>query len=117
MVYQRKIRMEGDATFEAFDCPDGGQVCPKRTRSITALQALNLLNSHFMVQQADLFSQRLSQETSQNISDQVHYGFQLAYGRKPDQQELQKSIALVESHGLPIFCRAIFNTNEFMFIN
>ena len=117
MVYQRKIRMEGDATFEAFDCPDGGQVCPKRTRSITALQALNLLNSHFMVQQAGLFSQRLSQETSQNISDQVHYGFQLAYGRKPDQQELQKSIALVESHGLPIFCRAIFNTNEFMFIN
>ena len=117
MVYQRKIRMEGDATFEAFDCPDGGQVCPKRTRSITALQALNLLNSHFMVQQADLFSQRLSQETSQNISDQVHYGFQLAYGRKPDQQELQKSIALVESHGLLIFCRAIFNTNEFMFMN
>jgi hypothetical protein len=117
MVYQRKIRMEGDATFEAFDCPDGGQVCPKRTRSITALQALNLLNSHFIVQQADLFSQRLRQETSQNISDQVHYGFQLAYGRKPDQEELQKSIALVESHGLPIFCRAIFNTNEFMFIN
>ena len=117
MVYQRKIRMEGDATFEAFDCPDGGQVCPKRTRSITALQALNLLNSHFMVQQADLFSQRLWQETSQNISDQVHYGFQLAYGRKPDPQELQKSVALVELHGLPIFCRAIFNTNEFMFMN
>ena len=67
MVYQRKIRMEGDATFEAFDCPDGGQVCPKRTRSITALQALNLLNSHFMVQQADLFSQRLLQETNQKI--------------------------------------------------
>jgi len=117
MVYQRKIRMEGDATFEAFDYPDGGQVCPKRTRSITALQALNLLNSHFIVQQSDLFSQRLRQETSQNISDQVHYGFQLAYGRKPDQEELQKSIELVESHGLPIFCRAIFNTNEFMFIN
>ena len=117
MVYQRKIRMEGDATFEALDCPDGGQVCPKRTRSITALQALNLLNSHFMVQQADLFSQRLWQETSQNISDQVHYGFQLAYGRKPDPQELQKSVALVELHGLPIFCRAIFNTNEFMFMN
>lgn len=117
MVYQRKIRMEGDATFEAFDCPDGGQVCPKRTRSITALQALNLLNSHFMVQQADLFSQRLLQETNQNTSAQVRLGFQLAYGRKPDRQELQRSIALVESHGLPIFCRAIFNTNEFMFIN
>ncbi|HIC19283.1 TPA: DUF1553 domain-containing protein, partial [Candidatus Poribacteria bacterium] len=117
MVYQRKIRMEGDATFEAFDCPDGGQVCPKRTRSITALQALNLLNSHFMVQQADLFSRRLLQETNQNTSAQVRLGFQLAYGRKPDRQELQRSIALVESHGLPIFCRAIFNTNEFMFIN
>ena len=117
MVYQRKIRMEGDATFEAFDCPDGGQVCPKRTRSITAMQALNLLNSHFMVQQADLFSHRLLQETSQNISAQVRRGFHLAYGRRPDQQELQRSIALVESHGLPIFCRAIFNTNEFMFIN
>jgi hypothetical protein len=81
------------------------------------MQALNLLNSHFMVQQADLFSHRLLRETRQNIPAQVRRGFQLAYGRRPDQQELQRSITLVESHGLPIFCRAIFNANEFMFIN
>ncbi|MEX1224711.1 MAG: DUF1553 domain-containing protein, partial [Pirellulales bacterium] len=53
MIYGMKIRMEQDAVFGAFDCPDGGQVTPKRSRSTTALQALNLLNSPFLLQQAE----------------------------------------------------------------
>ena len=31
MVYTSKIRSQQDATFGAFDCPDGGQIAPKRT--------------------------------------------------------------------------------------
>ena len=36
MVYQTKPRMQLDEIFGQFDCPDAGQITPKRTSSITA---------------------------------------------------------------------------------
>jgi hypothetical protein len=59
MVYQTKIRQEQDAVFGAFDCPDGTQIAPQRSRSTTPLQALNLFNSGFIQQQSDLMAARL----------------------------------------------------------
>ncbi len=59
MIYQNKPRMQLDDTFGSFDCPDGGQITPKRSSSTTPLQALNLMNSRFLVQQAGLFAERL----------------------------------------------------------
>ena len=52
MIYETKARMQLDNTFGAFDCPDGGQIAPRRNSSTTPLQALNLLNSPFAMQQA-----------------------------------------------------------------
>ncbi len=44
-----------DATFGAFDCPDASQVTPRRNVSTTAIQALNLLNSPFVVAAGGVF--------------------------------------------------------------
>ncbi|MEM7393290.1 MAG: DUF1553 domain-containing protein, partial [Verrucomicrobiota bacterium] len=55
MIYMTKVRQEREQVFGAFDCPDASMVVPKRSRSTTPLQALNLFNSHFVLQQADLF--------------------------------------------------------------
>ena len=52
MIYMTKVRQELDSVFGLFDCPDGNQVMPKRSRSTTPLQALNLFNSTFVLQQA-----------------------------------------------------------------
>src|SRR5260370_39849547 len=71
MVYMTKVRMQQDSTFGAFDCPDGGQIAPKRLRSTTPLQALNLLNSEFIIQQAGFFAQRVEHEAGKQIDDQV----------------------------------------------
>ena len=68
MVYQYKPRMEQDETFGIFDCPDGAQRQPRRTTSTTPLQALNLLNSPFMMQQADLFAKRLQKGRGRRCS-------------------------------------------------
>ena len=59
MIYMTKIRQEQDPVFGIFDCPDGGQVMPSRSRSTTPLQALNLLNSGFMLQQAQILADRI----------------------------------------------------------
>ena len=41
MIYALKVRMVPDGVFGAFDCPDAGQICPKRTRSTTPIQSLS----------------------------------------------------------------------------
>ena len=62
MIYQFKPRSQGDPTFGAFDCPDAALAVPRRNVSTTALQALNLLNSRFVIRQAAFFAERLRAE-------------------------------------------------------
>jgi hypothetical protein len=116
MVYMTKVRMEHDAVFGAFDDPDAGLVCPKRSRSTTPIQAFNLLNSDFMVQQSELFAKRLKREAGENPADQVRQAFLLALGRVADQTEAAAGLKLVRGHGLSALCLALFNANEFVFV-
>ena len=115
MVYMTKVRQEKDSIFGVFDCPDGSQVTPKRSRSTTPLQALNLLNSRFVMQQAELFAAQLGKE-SELTENKIACAFELCFGREADEQELALAIAFVAEHGWVQFARAMFNANEFVFI-
>jgi hypothetical protein len=116
MVYQNKPRMQLDDVFGPFDCPDAGQIAPRRTTSTTALQALNLLNSRFIVQQADIFAERLRREAGEDAAAQVRRGFRLAFQREASADEVAASTKLVREHGLGAFCRAVLNANEFLYV-
>jgi hypothetical protein len=117
MVYGTLIRQRPDGVFGPFDCPDGGQIAPTRGRSTTPLQALNLLNSTFILQQADSFAERLKREAGGDVKSQVQRAFSLAFQRKPDRREMAAATKLVSEHGLSIFCRALLNSNEFTYLN
>ncbi len=114
MIYQSKPRVQLDNVFGAFDCPDAGQIAPRRTSSTTPLQALNLLNSPFAIQQAEFFAARLVKEAGLDAGTQVDRAFLLAFGRKPAAEEASASTSLVRDHGLVVLCRALFNSNEFV---
>jgi hypothetical protein len=116
MVYQNKPRMQLDDTFGAFDCPDAGQAAPTRNSSTTALQALNLMNSRFLMQQAGFFADRLAREAGDDPAARVRRGFRLAFGRRPSEQESAAGVRLIREHGLPAFCRALLNANEFLYV-
>jgi len=115
MVYMTKVRMEKDAVFGLFDCPDAATTVAKRSRSTTPLQALNLFNSKFVLQQAELLSQRLQREATSE-SQRVTRAFELCYGRAPSTDEVTACQAFIEQQGLEAFCRALLNSNEFLFI-
>jgi hypothetical protein len=117
MVYQHKPRLRDDATFGAFDCPDASQPAPRRNTSTTALQALNMLNAPFLVEQAERFAARLASEAGDDCDRQIDRAFQLTFGRPPDDEERAAARALVNAHGLAAFCRALFNANEFLYVN
>lgn len=108
MIYMFKIRQEQDAVFGAFDCPDGNSVTPKRSRSTTPLQALNLFNSPFVIQQADKLAERMDGNSAK--------AFDILYGRPATAEEIADSNAFIADYGLQAFCRAMLNTNELLFI-
>lgn len=116
MVYQAKPRMQLDDTFGQFDCPDAGQIAPKRTTSTTALQALNLLNSPFLLQQSERLAQRIQQETGDDSHKQVTRLFELLFLRSPQDAETADAIELIQTHGLAALCRALLNANEFLYV-
>ena len=117
MVYQLKPRVLQDATFGVFDCPDASQVAPRRNISTTAMQALNLLNSPFMVQQAQEFAARVRREAGDDAAAQTQMAFRLALAREPDGQELDRGVQLVGAHGLDALCRGIYNASEFLYLD
>jgi mono/diheme cytochrome c family protein len=116
MIYMQKTRMHGDGTFSAFDCPDGGQIAPKRNASTTPLQALNLLNGAFLLQQSDLLAARAKQASDAPVS-QVRQVFRLAFQRLPTKAEEDAAAKLVQEHGLAALCRAVLNANEFLYVD
>jgi hypothetical protein len=116
MVYMTKVRQEQESVFGAFDCPDASQVTASRSRSTTPLQALNLLNSTFVLQQAELFASRLEKEVPQGGAQRATLAFELAFGRTATQAEAISASRFASEHGWPALCRALLNSNEFLFI-
>ena len=116
MIYAHKIRMQAVDIFGAFDCPDAGQMKPRRTRSVTPVQSLSLLNSPFTNRQASFFAARVKNEAGDELRKQVDHAFRLATSRTPTADEQAAMHTLAQQHGLEQVCRVLFNTSEFLYL-
>ena len=74
--------------------------------TITAIQALAVLNNPFVIRMAEHFAER---------AGTVNNAVKLAFGREPSADEL--AAYSCEDHGMPNLCRVLFNTNEFLFVD
>ncbi len=128
MVYAHKVRREREAVFGAFDCPDAGQSTARRRESTTPIQALNLFNSRFTLEQSQALADRVKQsclslrESSDNLAEQkatleeIRLAYQFVLGRDPTTDELRDVEPIVREHGLATLGRALFNSNEALFL-
>ena len=116
MIYAHKVRRETEAVFGAFDCPDAGQSTARRRESTTPIQALNLFNSRFTLETAAALAARLHEEVGADPSRQIVRAYELAFSRPPTADELREAEPIVRAHGLAPLGRALFNSNEFLFL-
>jgi hypothetical protein len=116
MLYQERMRRVDDRMFTAFDFPDCGQVRAKRPVSTTPLQALNLMNSEFVLEQAELIAARAMKERQGNLPQAVSRCFELLLARQPDVDELSACVQVAKDAKLSLVCRTLMNTNEFAFL-
>jgi hypothetical protein len=76
----------------AFDAPDRTQTCSRRDRSITPLQALNLLNDPVFLEAAQGLAARVLRERPGTLPEQVEYAFRLCLARKPATGEVDRLV-------------------------
>jgi Protein of unknown function (DUF1549)/Protein of unknown function (DUF1553) len=113
LLNKRTVRLPMLANF---DQPDTMTSCPVRPTSTHALQALSLMNSDFMQEQAAHFAARLARECAAKRSCEVSRSYVLALARPPSRTEIRMADKFLGKGGmLADFCLAMLNRNEFVY--
>ena len=131
-----QVRRTKPLTFlTAFDAPTASEVnCERRTNSTSAPQSLMLMNSEFMLQQAEHFAKRLQREagTDPAMRKQVALAWQLAFQRSAAADELDGACEFLERQmvelraakhadpnlaALTNLCQQLLSANEFLYVD
>lgn len=103
--------------LQAFDVEDGRAPCPLRTQTVTAPQALFLMNSDVIVQATARFAERLPQESG-TLSGAVDLAYRVALARPPTPRETERALAYLEGDPsrLKGLAWLLFNLDEFLYV-
>jgi hypothetical protein len=115
-VYRFVFRTLPDPFLEALDCPDASQLTQARNVSVTAPQALALLNDKFMVRMSEHLAARATRAGA-DLPVRIRAVYRLALGREPSPKESVLLTDYAKKHGLANLCRMVLNCNEFVFVN
>jgi hypothetical protein len=114
-IYRMVVRGTEDPLLSSFDCPDASNTTPRRLATTTATQALSLLNNGFVDRQSGYLAERLARE-ARTPTDQVRLSYQYVLGRDPRPTEQGRAAQFAAQHGLKAWCRILFNTSEFLYV-
>ena len=116
-LYRTWARGGRNGFLDAFDCPDPSTSAPRRPVTTTPLQALALLNNALTLRLADRMADRLRREAGAEPARQVELAYRLAFGRPPAGDERDRAVHVVTELGPAVLARAIFNSNEFLYVD
>ena len=110
-----------------FDFPDPNITSERRTQTTVPLQQLFVLNSEFLVRQAQALSQRLTADTATPDADRIRNAYLLLYARPVTDDELQLGLAFLTAAPLPEeksqltpwqqYVQALLGANEFTYLD
>jgi mono/diheme cytochrome c family protein len=115
-VYRFIARSVPDPFLQTLDCADPSSSVPVRNETMTALQALAVLNNAFTVRQAEAFAEHVS-GIAQGTGARVRIAYESATGRAPSDEDAAALRAYAAEHGLANACRVILNSNAFLFVD
>lgn len=103
--------------LSAFDTPDTSMSCSRRDSTTVAPQALTMINSKFMWDQAKALVTKVN--TAAADGDRIRGAFRLVLQREPNDSELRKASSFVkqEQDGWVRFALVLLNTNEFLYMD
>lgn len=121
-IYLIQRRNLPNPSLEAFDFPDRNLSCSNRNDTVTAVQALALLNDPEIFDHAQNLAANIMQKTGNNTHLQIQAGFLAILKRSPDSKELEQSRVFIEVTSAAVdplerladLLHALLNTSEFL---
>ena len=104
--------------LRTFDAEDGRDPCPMRTRTVTAPQALFLMNSPEVGRAADALAARLRADAGNDLPRAVDLAYRLVLSRPPEAKERERSLTYLanDPQRLSRFAWLLFNLDEFIHV-
>lgn len=122
--------------LETFDAPPMTPNCEQRTSSTVAPQSLMMMNSEFIVQQAEAFAMRVAHEAGDDPRARIQVAWRLALALEPRPEEVESAAHFLASQqedfaasakagkkvdpahqALATFCQALFSSNAFLYVD
>lgn len=133
-IYLPVLRGNVNELFQVFDFPDPSALAAKRHVTTAPTQALYLMNSPFITQQAGVWAEKLLKDTGRSNAEIINQVYLAAYNRACTAAErtraeqflagFERSLTPVESdpavrkkRALQACCQAILESTEFRFLN
>ena len=111
----------------SFDAAETDHSVSVRFASTQPTQALGMLNSRFINEQAAELAERVRRESGEDVAPQVRLALYLVTSRPPSEAEVQRGVKLIgslrEQDGvspavaLTSFCLLALNLNEFLYLD
>jgi hypothetical protein len=134
-IYLPVVRSALYDVFQAFDFADPSTSSGERQSTTVAPQALFMLNSGFVAEQARRMAEGLVAQTPDDEAARVAAAYEIGYGRPAATEEIERGLAYVaeyasrwrglhpdethdesERRGWQSFCRAVLAANEFVYV-
>jgi hypothetical protein len=103
--------------LQAFDVDDGRVPCPMRTQTVTAPQALFMMNSGEIDRACAKFAERLNKESNGALDAAVNLAYRTTLARPPSQAEARRALSFLENDPAKLkgFAWMLFNLDEFIY--
>jgi mono/diheme cytochrome c family protein len=126
-VYIHVKRSLSVPMLSAFDFPDTDTTCEARFLTTQPAQALSMLNSDWMQEQAAALLKRVEREAGDDLRAQASLCLELATGREGRQEDVAELMDLVarlktknnleDAVARQAMCLVVLNLNQFMYID
>jgi hypothetical protein len=132
-LYVQVRRSRPLSVLETFDGAAVSPNCDARLSSTVTPQALMLMNSAFIHEQAEYFARRAEKEAGKDVRAQVERAWRLAYGESPAKDDVEDATRFVteqtarfrasakngdpQMRALANFCQALLSSNRFLYVD
>ncbi len=115
-IYRFVVRSQPQPFMTTLDCADPSMQVARRNESVTALQALAMLNNAMVVAMSKHFAAKLEMAGG-DLQENVRSAYYDSTGHPPSSSDLEKLERYAREFGSANLCRALFNLNEFSFVD
>ncbi len=110
--------------IESFDMPDTHESCARRNNTVSAMQALSLINNQLVADWAAQMAGRVGNDEGLTDEARVDRAWRMAYARPADTEEQREAVEFLarqqaagSASPLADLCHALLNSNEFLYID